>query len=254
MCPLGQLKVRGGGPGQSGEPEPPSQWTGRPRPHQAGGLGLGPGEQHPTDAVRGGVEQRVRRAAQRRRMPVVRHHVLERATPSAGRGGRRCRAATRPRATGTSRGSSSPRAPHDRTSDPGRAGGPGCDTGRSGRRQPAHGSRSGLASDSAGLAAARLTDSESDQCHAAAPPARPPPGRGRGRPASGPPPGCGGARVEPRAPHPPSGRCGYLTAVSASPSRPPSLGLLQPAAPSAKSGASIPRQPSRASLRTVKEK
>ena len=40
----------------------------------------GRGEQHPTDAVGGGVEQRVRRAAQRRRLPGVRHHVRQRTT------------------------------------------------------------------------------------------------------------------------------------------------------------------------------
>ena len=63
--PLTKLKVRVGGPGQSGEPEARSRRVGGP-----GDPGTrGRGEQHPTDALGGGVEQRVRRAAQRQRLP-----------------------------------------------------------------------------------------------------------------------------------------------------------------------------------------
>jgi hypothetical protein len=73
----------------------------RPRP--------GGGQQHSLGTIGGGAKQRVRRAAQRRRLPGVGHHAARARTQGAGKGGRRCRAASHRPAT--SKAAGGPRAP-----------------------------------------------------------------------------------------------------------------------------------------------
>ncbi len=77
--PLTKLKVMAGGTGPQDDP-----------------CGRGRGEEHPTGAVRSGIEQRVRRAAQRRRLPGVSHNMREGAARAETRQGAALPALVRP--------------------------------------------------------------------------------------------------------------------------------------------------------------